>query len=151
MANFETRNFGDVPFDDASVVVFPAGLPGFEERRRFLALHFEQSAPLVYLQSLEEAGLCFVTLPVRTVEPDYQLHVSDEDLEMVGLPKGRQPSIGSEVLALAVLSLRESGPTANLLAPVVVNLANRQAVQGVDQEMSYSHQHSLCTEAPACS
>jgi flagellar assembly factor FliW len=51
-----------------------------------------------------------------------------------------------------VLSLRETGPTANLLAPVIVNLKSLKAVQAVAQEGSYSHQHPLVTEemAAAC-
>jgi flagellar assembly factor FliW len=151
MSNFESKNFGNIEFEDASVVVFPCGLPGFEERRRFLALHFEESTPLIYLQSLEDAGLCFVTLPVLSVEAAYQLCVSDDDLTTLGLAVGRQPAIGPQVLCLAVVSLRESGITANLLAPVVVNLQNRLAVQAVAPESSYSHQHPLTvSEAIAC-
>ena len=151
MPSFETKNFGNVEFDDASVVIFPAGLPGFEERRRFLALHFQESAPIVYLQSLEDDGLCFVTLPLLTIEPDYQLHVCDEDLQSVGLSAGRQPAIGSDVLGLAVVSIRESALTANLLAPVVINLKNRHAVQSIAAETSYSHQHALLVgETAAC-
>jgi flagellar assembly factor FliW len=146
MPNFETKHFGNIEFEDASVVAFPDGLPGFENRRRFLALHFQSSAPLVYLQSLEAGELCFVTLPVGAIDPDYQLRMSDEDAERIGLIRGRQPSIGSEVLCLAVLSIREAGPTANLLAPVVVNLNNRFAVQAVAEASSYSHQHVLAAE-----
>jgi flagellar assembly factor FliW len=151
MPNFETKYFGNVEFENASVVVFPVGLPGFEECRRFLALHFRESAPLVYLQSLERDELCFVTLPVQSIEPEYQLRVCDEDLRSMGLETGKQPAIGLEVLGLAVVSIRESGVTANLLAPVIVNLENRLAVQAVAPESSYSHQHALLVgEAAAC-
>ena len=150
MPNFETKHFGIIEFEDASAVVFPAGLPGFEDKRRFLALHFAPSAPLVYLQSLEAAELCFVTLPMGAIEPDYRLRMSDEDVVRIGFAPGQQPAIGSDVLCLAVLSIREGGPTANLLAPVVVNLKNRLAVQAVSQETSYSHQHALVPEEVAC-
>ncbi len=151
MPNFETKYFGNVEFEDASIVVFPVGLPGFEECRRFLALHFKESAPLVYLQSLEREELCFVTLPVQSIEPEYRLRVCEEDLRNMGLETGRQPAIGSEVLGLAVVSIRESGVTANLLAPVIVNLENRRAVQAVAPESSYSHQHALLSgETAVC-
>ena len=152
MPNFESTHFGKIDFEETSIVVFPSGLPGFEEQRRFLALHFQESAPLVYLQSVEEPGLCFVALPVRAVDPDYRLQVCAEDLERIGLDGARQPEIGSDVLCLAVVSIRESGPTANLLAPVVVNLKNRLAVQAVAQDTPYSHQHALVAEeAAVCS
>ena len=48
-----------------------------------------------------------------------------------GFPLTRQPRIGEDVLCLTVLSIRETGPTANLLAPMVVNLHNRKAVQAM--------------------
>ena len=152
MPSFDTKNFGIVSYQPEAVVEFPAGLPGFDQRRQFLALQFPDSAPLIFLQSLEDPGLCFITLPVLAVDQRYRLQVNDEDRRRVGLPVGRALQIGEDVLCLTVISLRESGPTANLLAPVVVNLTNRQAVQAVADDAAYSHQHVLVPEeAPVCS
>jgi len=88
-------------------------------------------------------------MPILAVDPKYRLKVSGEDLEQVGLPAARQPRIGDDVLCLTVLSIRETGPTANLLAPVVINLRTRKAVQAVAQEPGYSHQHTLLAEDAA--
>lgn len=152
MPTFETKNFGVISYDPDTVVEFPNGMPGFDERRQFLAVQFPDSHPLVFLQSLEDAELCFITLPVLAVEPHYQLQVTNEDRESVGLALGHPLRIGQDVLCLAVLSIREGGPTANLLAPIVVNLRNRKGVQAVAPESAYSHQHALVSEeAPVCS
>jgi flagellar assembly factor FliW len=67
--------------------------------------------------------------------------MSAEDIRLLGL--WRAPRIGEDVLCLAVLSIRPEGPTANLLAPVVVNLRNRLAVQAVAPDSEYSHRHPL--------
>ena len=68
------------------------------------------------------------------------------------LSPARQPRIGDDVLCLTVLTVRETGPTANLLAPIVVNLRNRKAVQAVAPESDYSHQYELMPdEASVCS
>ncbi len=147
----QTSNFGSISFSPEAAIEFPRGLPGFDDRRRFVALQFKDTAPIVFLQSLEYPDLCFITMPVLAVDPQYRLQVSTEDLAEVGLSTLRQPRIGEDVLCLAVLSLRESGPTANLLAPVVVNLRNLKAVQAVAPESAYSHQHTLLAEeAMAC-
>ena len=152
MPSFETQNFGTIEYEENWMVDFPNGLPGFEERRRFAALSFPDSEPLVFLQSLEDRSLCFVTLPVLAIDPHYRLEIGDEDLARLGLAPKRQPRIGEEVACLAVLTLQESGPTANLLAPVVINLANLKAVQAIAQESGYSHQHVLSpVEALTCS
>jgi flagellar assembly factor FliW len=152
MPEMETKSFGKISFERDAELEFPSGLPGFEERRRFVAVRFEETDPLVYLQSLEDADLCFITMPTLAVDPGYKLKVSGEDLEQLGLPATRQPRIGEDVLCLTVLSIRESGPTANLLAPIVVNLGNRRAVQAIAPESDYSHQFALMPdEASVCS
>ena len=152
MPLFETKNFGAISFTPESVFEFPHGMPGFEERRRFVPIQTQQAAPMVFLQSLEDPALCFMTLPVLALEPQYRLTMSDDDCAVLGWRQMHAPRIGEDVLCLAVLSVRESGPTANLLAPVVVNLGNHKAVQSIALESDYSHQHSLFPqEAPACS
>jgi flagellar assembly factor FliW len=91
-------------------------------------------------------------MPILAVDPGYKLKVSSEDLDRLDLPQARQPRIGEDVLCLTVLSVRETGPTANLLAPIVVNLCNRKAVQAVALESEYSHQFELMPdEASVCS
>ncbi len=152
MPSFTTSSFGTVCYQQESVVEFPAGLPGFEAKRKFLALHFADLEPLLFLQSLEEPGLCFITLPVLAVAPRYSLQVSSEDLAQVDLPTSAQPRIGKDVLCLTIITVREEGLTANLLAPIVVNLSNLKAVQAIAEDSGYSHEHVLpATEMAACS
>jgi flagellar assembly factor FliW len=145
MPTLQTKNFGPIRYDADAALAFPRGMPGFEERRRFLALHFDGTDPLVYLQSVEDPELCFLTIPVLVADRSYRLRVEEEDAESIGLTS-KEPRIGEDVLCLAVLSLREDGPTANLLAPIVVNLRNRQSVQAVAPQSGYSHQHRLMAE-----
>ena len=148
----ETKNFGKISFEPESELEFPSGLPGFDSRRRFVAVRFVESDPLIYLQSLEDPDLCFITMPILAVDPGYKLKMNGEDLDRLGLSPARQPAIGEDVLCLTVISVQETGPTANLMAPIVVNLRNRKAVQSVPAESDYSHQHALMPqEASVCS
>ena len=130
----QTKNFGTINYQPDSELEFPRGLPGFDGRKRFVAVRFVESDPLVYLQSLDDPGLCFITMPVLAVDPRYRLKVNNEDLGEIGLPGGRQPKIGEDVFCLTVLSMREAGPTANLLAPIVINLKTSRAVQAIASE-----------------
>jgi flagellar assembly factor FliW len=144
MPQFVTKHFGVIEYQLEAALEFPAGVPGFEQETRFLALEQPGTQPLVFLQSLNRPDLCFITLPVQVVEPDYRLAVSAEDLRALGLAQERQPQIGTEVLCLAVVSVAEDRqPTANLLAPIVVNLKTRRAVQAIAADTGYSHQHPL--------
>jgi flagellar assembly factor FliW len=136
-------------FDESAVLTFPAGLPGFERATRFVLVEHSEYAPMVSLQSVERQELCFLAVPVGTLDAAYSLAVNEEDLQRLGLPAERQPVPGSEVLCLALLSTPENGrATANLLAPVVVNLKTRVAVQAVRGDARYSHQALLPEKPP---
>ena len=52
----QTKNFGEIAYELESELDFPCGLPGFDSRKRFVAVHFVESDPLIYLQSLGLAG-----------------------------------------------------------------------------------------------
>ena len=144
-----TERFGELEYSEESTLLFPRGLPGFEECRRFVLLDDPAFAPLVHLQSLETQELCFLALPVRSIDPGYEIALTDEDRGALGLkPEG---SLETMTLGLALLSATaEGGFSANLLAPVVIHLSTRRAVQAVRMDTRYSHQHPL-GEVVACS
>ena len=151
MPETETTNFGTISFARESVFEFPRGLPGFEERQKFLPVQNPLTAPILFLQSMEDPALCFTTLPIWVIDPHYRLHVTEQDLEILGVPVDRQPRIGEEVMYLAVLSVRKTGTTANLLAPIVIDLKSYKAVQAVSPESGYSHRQPLFPqEVAAC-
>ena len=55
-----------------SELLFPAGLPGFEAERGMLPVEIPAQKPLVYLQSLTNPEVCFVSLPVFIVDPGFR-------------------------------------------------------------------------------
>lgn len=151
MLHILTRQFGPIDVDENAALHFPLGLPGFETRERFALVEWPAAAPLMFLQSLDSPELGFVTAPMESIDPAYQLELTADDLQCLGLPENRQPNPG-ELICLAILSAPKSGqPTANLLAPLVIDRASRQAVQAVRQDSRYSHQHALGGAATQCS
>ncbi len=152
MPAYKTRSLGTISVERDSLIEFPRGLPGFEQLRRFAAVRIPHTDPLIYLQSLEDPAVCFPTAPIRSVCPGYELEMDAEDLELVGLPRSRRPAVGSDVWCLAVLSVRESGASANLRAPIVVNIHTWKAVQAISPRAEYSHRYELALEeAAVCS
>ena len=145
-----TRYHGTLSYQPDAVIHFPQGLIGFENETRFLPIEQPHARPIVFLQSLTTPGLCFLSLPVFVVDRDYRLELADTDLRSLDLPVSRQPVIGTEVMCLALVSIPEDGPTtANLLAPVVVNLGSRTAVQAIGANPAYSHQYPFLEAAQA--
>jgi len=147
-----TTRFGDLAVDETQSMEFPEGLPGFEDCRRFVPFEHAECAGLIFLQSMDRPDLCFLTLPVRSLRPDYRLLLTADDSALLGLPAGRTPEIGTEVAAMAILSLREGQPpTANLLSPIVVRVATGRAVQAVRTDKRYGCREPLVVEEVACS
>lgn len=139
-----TARFGPLAYPENGAIQFPAGLPGFDQERAFILVEQPELAPLVFLQSLESPDLCLPTVPVAAVAPEYEWGILREDLEALGLDPSRQPVAGREVLCLAILTAApDCQPTANLLAPVVINLSARRGVQAVRADARYSHRHRL--------
>lgn len=152
MAQISTRQFGALEYDEGSVIEFPVGLPGFVDQTRFVLVQRAAQAPIVCLQSLCAADLCFLAVPVGAIDPGYELAMTTDDLRLLGLNETRPPRIGDEVLCLALLTAPRNGLiTANLLAPVVIEVGSRRAVQAVRGDRRYSHQHRLGANEGTCS
>jgi flagellar assembly factor FliW len=144
MAQVETKYFGTMSYQEESVFEFPLGLPAFENENRFVPIELAQHAPLIFLQSLTQPALCFLAFPILVVDRDYCLAVAREDLATLNLAPDRQPELASEVAVLALVSLHDGfSATANLMAPIVVNLKTRCALQAIRQDTLYSHQHPI--------
>jgi flagellar assembly factor FliW len=139
MPSCTTKYFGPISYEESSVLEFPSGLPGFENERRFVSLEQPAHQPLVFLQSLNMPDLCFVALPALAVDPSYELEIEEADLELLGLDS----AVSQDVLKLALVTVKESGITANLFAPIVINTKNLRAVQAISPSARYSHLHPL--------
>ncbi len=150
MAKCQSKYLGELQYDEAeSVIEFPAGLPGFEEERSFLPVKLPHMEPLVLLQSLKRPDLCFMTLPVLSIDPAYRLEMTSADLKAIGFERDCNPKIGTDVMCLAILCTHENrAATANLLSPLVINLATRCAVQAIPIETKYSCHHELPLPEP---
>jgi flagellar assembly factor FliW len=109
---------------------FPHGIPAFEQHRGFHRAADPAVAPLVVLRCPEPTPLRLICLPLEWIQPDYRLDLPPQEVEALG---------GAEHLELlAVLTFPPEGsPTANLLAPVVLNHSTGRGVQSIQFESSY--------------
>jgi flagellar assembly factor FliW len=150
MPSVETKYFATLSYAEDSVFDFPDGLPAFENETRFVLIEVPESAPLVFFQSVTRADLCFVALPILIADQHYQLAIAPEDLEHLLLDPRRQPALGAEVTVLALLCLQAKFvATANLMAPIVLNLKTRRGLQAIRRDSRYSHESPVVVEPAA--
>ena len=112
---------------DIPVIEFVHPMRGFADRQRFALVQLDDDGALCALRSLEDPDLRFLVAPPAPFFPDYAPEVDDEVAADLGI------STAEDVLLLVVLNAGGSleDTTANLLAPVLVNVSTLQAGQVV--------------------
>lgn len=136
--------FGTLECADSGLFHFANGIPGFECEHHFAPVEIPAQRPLVYLQSINRPDLCLITLPVRTVCPEFELDLQPEDAALLGFPLQTALRIGEDVLCLAIVSVDATRePVANLLAPLVVNLRTHEAVQAIQADSDWTCDHVI--------
>lgn len=145
MPYIQSQQFGEIEYSESAVFHFPSGLPGFDAARDFVFLQQPNTHPLMFMHSLTDASLSFILLPILALDPDYRLELSAEDSAVLQLPADTAPRIGTDVLCAAVVCAGsdQGGPSANLLAPIVLNLRERIGMQVIQSESGYSHRHPI--------
>ncbi|SEB90324.1 flagellar assembly factor FliW [Nocardioides exalbidus] len=102
-------------------------MPGFPDLARFALVQVDETGVLCSLTSLEQPGLRFLVVPPATFFPDYTPEVEEDVLADLG------STSADDLVVLCVLTAGESlaSTTANLVAPVVLDIGTRRAVQVV--------------------
>ena len=121
----DTIRFGSVEVDEGKLLLFESGIPGLEEYRKFALLQFEESYPIIWLQSVDDGGICLPVMDTFAVLSGYVFDMDDEDVKSLEL---KSPD---ELYVVTVLVIPEDiqGMTANLAAPIVINTATGKARQ----------------------
>jgi flagellar assembly factor FliW len=138
----ETSRFGEIIYSGEDLLFFPRGLPAFEHRNRWVLTGDEDNA-IKWLQSIEDGELALPVTTSDAIMPDYNAKISEDDLDLVG---SRDPV---DLALLIVVSIPEAAPwnmTANLRAPILVNLKSRKAVQVIVLNDEYSIRHVVFPE-----
>lgn len=138
----ETLRFGELGYRPEQLLVFPGGLIGLPEMKRFIVLAPNgPQGPLYWLQSADRGDLALVAADVAQVAPAYKPVVGQDELHSLGLS-----SIGEAmVLGVCVLGDTPASSTINLLAPLIVNPVNRLGRQVLLDDANWSARHPLVT------
>jgi flagellar assembly factor FliW len=125
--------YGDEP--PAREIVFPNGLPGFKHLHRFkLLTDAAYYPPFELLESTDERSIGFYVVDPHLIDPAYDPDVPEADAQVLLIRDT------DEVLLRAIITVgREpSQTTANLAAPVIINLTAGLGIQAVLEDAGYS-------------
>lgn len=119
----ETREFDPA----LPVLHLAAGLVGFPGAQRFALVALGEPDDGIYRLQCLDADLEFVVVAPPVFFPDYAPAVDDELAARLGIA---DPDDALSLVLVTVVEPIEAS-TANLMAPIIVNIRNREAAQVV--------------------
>lgn len=135
MYRLNTEQFGDLLIEERYMFTFHNGLLGFEELRHFIVIRDERTEPVRWLLSIEHPELSFPVMSPYLLMPDYSA--------------GKAYSDTSRYTPLVILTLGSSGATANLKAPVILDVQQQCGEQIIISSDKYSTAHPIGVQQPA--
>ncbi len=134
--------FGEIELDDAKAIVFPRGLIGFPDARRYVLLEPRGPGHVAWLQSLDMPELAFPVINGGAIAGKYPEPAPSKLARDAGIA-------ASDVAVLVIVATTKGkGLVANLLAPLVVDLESRSGAQVVLDPMLYAAAEPLKLGSP---
>lgn len=139
----KTKFLGDKEIEDKDILNFEYGLPGFQELKEFILFSVEGNDYMFYMQSIEDEKICFVTISPAAIVGEYNVNISDDTVQALEVEDE------NDVQLLAIMNIPENikEMTANLKAPIIVNVRNRKAAQELLSDDRYEIKHKVYKEA----
>jgi flagellar assembly factor FliW len=134
-----TTRFGAVRLESDDIFLFQNGLIGIEDYRRWVLLADSNNDAVGWLQSATHPDVALAVVSPRRFVPDYKVRLTASQLASLELDELDRAFI------LIVVAKNEGRLTANLKAPLLINLdrrIGRQVVTSDEQPL----QHALSFE-----
>ncbi|KAB8139479.1 flagellar assembly protein FliW [Gracilibacillus oryzae] len=135
----ETKYFGEVEVNEAEIITFPQGIPGFQEEKEFILQSFEEGGLFQILQSTANIDPAFVVVDPFLFVQDYEFKLDDATMKQLQIKQKE------DVRVLAIVTVKEplTKSTANLQAPVVMNHSNKYAKQLISLKSNYKTREAI--------
>jgi flagellar assembly factor FliW len=141
----KTGRFGQLSVGNDEIIHIPHGVMGFPEQKTFCLVDPGDETLILWLQSTQDPDIAFPVLEPKIFKPDYAVRLSAAELRELKLENINQSAV------FAILTIPEDATqmTANLKAPLVINLQQHLARQVVLQETEYNIRHEMFKELKA--
>ena len=135
-----TTKFGEIEISKDSVFEFVAPIIGFNELKSYALVDYKPDSPFKWLQSLDDMDLAFPITLCSFFGIDYQFDIPDEEAQMLDITSG------DDVFVCNIANIPQSNPqgaTINMLAPIIINIVNKKAMQIILKNTEFEVRHKL--------
>lgn len=138
-----TAKFGEIEINKDVVFNFVSPIIGFNNLKKYALIDYKPDSPFKWLQSLEDMDLAFPITLCSFFGIDYQFDIPDEEAQKLEI------SSADDIFVCNIANIPSSNPqatTINMLAPIVVNIVNKKAMQIVLKNTNFEVRHRLFNE-----
>lgn len=138
----KTSRFGLVELKSEDILTFNEGLLGFQDLRQFILLDDPNDDIFAWLQSCELPSIAFPVLEPEIFGHKYATALNRTDSESLKLQAGQTPAY------LNIITIPDDATemTANIKAPIVINVDQRIARQCVLQDNNLAIKEKIFTK-----
>lgn len=130
----KTIHFGEMEVEPSHVFYFKDGLLGFEDLKDFVLVSEEESEPFKWLISMTNPDIGFPLLNPWFLDLNYN--------------PGRNIDLEKEVVfSVVTLANTDNEMTANLKAPIIIDISNNEGRQIILPSDKYSPHYSIVKDA----
>ncbi len=141
----QTSRFGQVQLNNEDIITFSEGLLGFQDLRTFVLLDDPNDDIFAWLQSCESPAIAFPVLEPELFSETYKINLSKSDLEILQLPDSKK----ARAFCIVTIPDDPTMMTANVKAPIVVNVDKKRARQCVLQDNHLAIREPIFTKLQA--
>lgn len=143
MIKLTSTRFGELEVEDDDVINFPVGIPGFEDKHKWILVGEDDNA-IMWMHSADDGALALPVTTPEAIRSDYNAKIPRESLEQIGLDDMK------DVVLLIVVAIPPGRPwdmTANLRAPILVNMGTRTATQAIALNEDYDFRYTVLDDS----
>ena len=120
-------------------ILFEKGIPGFENYRYFNVIIVEGIKRFYHIVSKEDSNIGFISISPFDIKKDYEIDLDDEFIKELDIKDEK------DVLVICLITLGKSlkDSTANLKAPIIINIKNNRGKQLILQDDKYKIKEPL--------
>ena len=120
-------------------ILFEKGIPGFEDYKYFNVNVIKDNEKFYSIVSKEDDNIGFISISPFDIKKDYEIDLDDEFVKELDIKSEK------DVLVLCLITLGKTlkDSTANLKAPIIINIKNNRGKQLILQDDKYKIKQPL--------
>ena len=134
-----TRDFGEIEFDEQEIITFIQPPFGFEQYKEFILIHDDETdSPFAWMQSVDDSQLCFILIQSACFDTFFHPKI----------PQNVYEDLGSKELCtwgICIIPEELDKATVNLKSPVFICPETHKGMQAILPE-DYPIRHPLTQE-----